>query len=158
MVDICLPVVLSENSLSSTCLGHTTPTDRHDGCDACGGNNHDGHDVCSEWQRNRSRQSRFPNLRAGNTKKRSKVLTRKPRSFTPTEVVIVYEPGEPSRYSDWLADSVQTGSGAHPTSYPTGAGGKATGREADHSPPANAEIMNEETIHPLPHKSSQSGD
>jgi hypothetical protein len=41
---------------------------------------------------------------------------------------------------------VQTGSGAHPASYPMGAGGpfpgaKARpGRDADHSPPSSAEV------------------
>jgi hypothetical protein len=44
---------------------------------------------------------------------------------------------------------VQTGSGAHPASYPmvTGGpfpGGKARpGRDADHSPPSSAEVENE---------------
>jgi hypothetical protein len=44
---------------------------------------------------------------------------------------------------------VQTGSGAHPTSCPmsTGGplpGGKALpGRDADHSPPSSAEVVNE---------------
>jgi hypothetical protein len=44
---------------------------------------------------------------------------------------------------------VQTGSGAHPASYPmdTGGflpGGKARpGRDADHSPPSSAEVRNE---------------
>jgi hypothetical protein len=42
---------------------------------------------------------------------------------------------------------VQTSSGAHPASYPTGTrgsfpGGKAVGREADHSPPSSAEVKN----------------
>jgi hypothetical protein len=41
--------------------------------------------------------------------------------------------------------SVQTGSGAHPTSYSMGTGGsflggKAAGREADHSPPSSAQV------------------
>jgi hypothetical protein len=40
---------------------------------------------------------------------------------------------------------VQTGSGAHPTSYPMGNGGSfpgvmRLGREADYSPPSNAEV------------------
>jgi hypothetical protein len=40
---------------------------------------------------------------------------------------------------------VQTGSGAHPTSYPMGTGGpfpevKRQGHEADHSPPTSAEV------------------
>jgi hypothetical protein len=39
---------------------------------------------------------------------------------------------------------VQTGSGAHPASYPVGAGGKARpGRDADHSPPSSAEVRYE---------------
>jgi hypothetical protein len=39
---------------------------------------------------------------------------------------------------------VQTGSGAHPASCPMGTGGKAqTGRDADHSPPSSAEVVNE---------------
>jgi len=36
---------------------------------------------------------------------------------------------------------VQTGSGAHPASYPMGAGVNRSGREADHSPPANIEVV-----------------
>jgi hypothetical protein len=44
---------------------------------------------------------------------------------------------------------VQTGSGAHPASSPMGTGGtfpggKARrGRDADHSPPSSAEVVNE---------------
>jgi hypothetical protein len=44
---------------------------------------------------------------------------------------------------------VQTGSGAHPASSPTGTrgpfpGGKARpGRDTDHSPPSSAEVVNE---------------
>jgi hypothetical protein len=43
---------------------------------------------------------------------------------------------------------VQTGSAAHPASYPMGIGGsfpevKQTGREADHSPPSSAEVKKE---------------
>jgi hypothetical protein len=44
---------------------------------------------------------------------------------------------------------VQTGSGAHPASYPKGTGGpfpggKAwPGRDADHSPPSSAGVKNE---------------
>jgi hypothetical protein len=44
---------------------------------------------------------------------------------------------------------VQTGSGAHPASYPLGTGGpfprsKAwPGRDTDHSPPSSAEVKNE---------------
>jgi hypothetical protein len=45
-----------------------------------------------------------------------------------------------------LFQIVQTGSGVHPTSYPMGTGGaispgvKQSEREADHSPPAGAEV------------------
>jgi hypothetical protein len=35
---------------------------------------------------------------------------------------------------------VQTGSGAHPASYPMGNEGKAAGREADHWPPSSAMV------------------
>jgi hypothetical protein len=39
---------------------------------------------------------------------------------------------------------VQTGSGAHPASCTVGNGGKARpGRDADHSPPSSAMIVNE---------------
>jgi hypothetical protein len=44
---------------------------------------------------------------------------------------------------------VQTGSGAHPASYPMGTGGSfpggkaRSGRDADHSPPSSAEVKNE---------------
>jgi hypothetical protein len=38
---------------------------------------------------------------------------------------------------------VQAGSGAHPDSCTMGSGGKARpGRDADHSPPSSAEVMN----------------
>jgi hypothetical protein len=43
----------------------------------------------------------------------------------------------------------QTGSGAHPASYPMGTGGSfpggkaRPGRDADHSPPYSAEVKNE---------------
>jgi hypothetical protein len=53
---------------------------------------------------------------------------------------------------------VQTGSGAHPASYPVGTGGpfpggKARpGRDADHSPPSSAEVKNEQELYLLlPH-------
>jgi hypothetical protein len=44
-----------------------------------------------------------------------------------------------------LLHVVQTGSGAHPASYPMGTGGfssgvKLPGREVDHSPPTSAEV------------------
>jgi hypothetical protein len=44
-----------------------------------------------------------------------------------------------------LLHVVQTGSGVHPTSYPMGTGSsfprdKVAGGEADHSPPASAEV------------------
>jgi hypothetical protein len=44
---------------------------------------------------------------------------------------------------------VQTGSGAHPASCPVGTGGPFSGgkarpgRDADHSPPSSAEVVNE---------------
>jgi hypothetical protein len=39
---------------------------------------------------------------------------------------------------------VQTGSGAHPASCKMGTGDKARpGRDADHSPPSSAEVVNE---------------
>jgi hypothetical protein len=44
---------------------------------------------------------------------------------------------------------VQTGSGAHPASYPMGTGGSfpgskaRPGRDADHSPPSSAEVKYE---------------
>jgi hypothetical protein len=44
---------------------------------------------------------------------------------------------------------VQTGSGAHPASYPMGTGGSfpggkaRPGRDTDHSPPSSAEVKNE---------------
>jgi hypothetical protein len=46
-----------------------------------------------------------------------------------------------------LLHRVQTGSGAHPASYPTGTEGsfrgvRRTGREADQSPPSSAEVKN----------------
>jgi len=48
----------------------------------------------------------------------------------------------------FLLHRVQTGSGAHSAAYPTGTegsfpGGKAVGREADHSAPSSAEVKNE---------------
>jgi hypothetical protein len=54
-----------------------------------------------------------------------------------------------------LLRSVQTESGAHPASYPMGTGSfspglKRTEREADHSPPSDAEIKNGGIILPLP--------
>jgi hypothetical protein len=39
---------------------------------------------------------------------------------------------------------ISTGSGAHPASCTMGTGGKARpGRDADHSPPSSAEVVNE---------------
>jgi hypothetical protein len=53
---------------------------------------------------------------------------------------------------------VQTGSGAHPASYPVGTGGSfpggkaRPGRDADHSPPSSAEVKNESELYLLsPH-------
>jgi hypothetical protein len=50
---------------------------------------------------------------------------------------------------------IQTGSGAHPDSYPMGIGGsflgvKPLGHEADHSLPSSAEVKNGEAISPPP--------
>jgi hypothetical protein len=59
----------------------------------------------------------------------------------------VRSPAETKDFSSILC--VQTGSGAHPASCPMGTGGpfprgKARpGRDADHSPPSSAEVVNE---------------
>jgi hypothetical protein len=55
-----------------------------------------------------------------------------------------------------LLHSVQTGTQAHPASYPIGTGAispgvKRPGREADHSPPSSAEVNNGGAIPPPPH-------
>jgi hypothetical protein len=60
---------------------------------------------------------------------------------------------------DFSLHSIQTGSGAHPASYlmATGGsypGGKAAGREADHSASSNIEVKNRGAVPPLPHVSS----
>jgi hypothetical protein len=58
---------------------------------------------------------------------------------------------------------VQTDSGVHPTSYPMGTGGsflggiKLLGREADHSPPSNAEVRKGGAVPPLYHIFSRPG-
>jgi hypothetical protein len=50
---------------------------------------------------------------------------------------------------------VQNGSGAHPASCPMGTGGSfpggkaRPGRDADHSPPSSAEVMNEQALYLL---------
>jgi hypothetical protein len=50
---------------------------------------------------------------------------------------------------------VQTGSEAHPASYPMGTGGPfpgakgRPGRDADHSPPSSAEVKNEQELYIL---------
>jgi hypothetical protein len=61
-----------------------------------------------------------------------------------------------------LLHSIQTDSGAQPASSPMGTGGcfpggKAAGREADHSPPFSAEVKNGGAIPPLPHVFSWRG-
>jgi hypothetical protein len=58
-----------------------------------------------------------------------------------------------------LLHTVQTESGAHPASCPMDSGlsfpgGKATGREANHSPPSSVDVKNYVAIPPLPHVSS----
>jgi hypothetical protein len=67
-------------------------------------------------------------------------------------------PAEKREFS--LLHGVQTGSGAHPATYPTGAwssipGGKRPGPEADRSPPSIAQVKNGGAIPPLPHMSSR---
>jgi hypothetical protein len=44
--------------------------------------------------------------------------------------------------SFFLRHRLQTGSGAHPISYPIGTGDKAAGSEADYSTPSSAEVKN----------------
>jgi hypothetical protein len=62
-------------------------------------------------------------------------------------VIEVRSPTEAEDFSS--SPCVQTGSGAHPASYPMGTGGSfpggkaRPGRDADHSPPSSAEIKNE---------------
>jgi hypothetical protein len=56
--------------------------------------------------------------------------------------------------------SLQTGSGAHPASYPLDTGGsfpggvERQGREADHSPTSSTEVKNNGAISSLPHTSA----
>jgi hypothetical protein len=50
-----------------------------------------------------------------------------------------------------LLHSLQTGSGIHSASYPTGIRGSFSGGEADHVPPSNAEVKNSGAIPTLPH-------
>ena len=62
-------------------------------------------------------------------------------------------PAPARKYS--VLHSVHTGSGAHPTSCPMGAGSvsqgvKRPGREADRSHPSSAEVKNGGAIPPLP--------
>jgi hypothetical protein len=54
-----------------------------------------------------------------------------------------------------LLHSIQTGSRAHPASYPMGVGNFSPGvkrpdRDTNHSPPSSAEVKNGGTIPPLP--------
>jgi hypothetical protein len=61
-----------------------------------------------------------------------------------------------------LLSIIRTDSGTHPASYRMGTGnsfpgGKAVGRERDHSPPPSAEAKNGGVIPPLPHTSSWRG-
>jgi hypothetical protein len=49
-----------------------------------------------------------------------------------------------------VSHNVQTGSGAHPASYPVGTIGSFPGRAVDHSPSYSAEIKNGGAIPPLP--------
>jgi hypothetical protein len=57
---------------------------------------------------------------------------------------------------------IQTGSGAHPASYPKLQGGSVLGvnrprSEANHLPPSSAEVKNSGAIPPHPHTSSKRG-
>jgi hypothetical protein len=62
-------------------------------------------------------------------------------------VIQVRSPAEAENFSSSLC--VQTGSGSHPTSCTMGTGGPflgsktPPGRDADHSPPSSAEVVNE---------------
>jgi hypothetical protein len=58
-----------------------------------------------------------------------------------------------------LRHRVQTGSGAHPASYPMGTGGSFPGgKAAEHSPPSSAEVKKcVELIPPFPNTSSWRG-
>jgi hypothetical protein len=57
----------------------------------------------------------------------------------------------------FLLHSIQTGPGAHPASYPMGAGGsflgKQPGCEADILPPSSVDVKNSGAIPPLPYTS-----
>jgi hypothetical protein len=62
----------------------------------------------------------------------------------------VIEVRSPTRAEDFSSSPCfQTGSGAHPASYPIGTGGPfpggnvRLGRDADHSPPSSAEVKYE---------------
>jgi hypothetical protein len=65
----------------------------------------------------------------------------------------------PGRCKFFTLHSVQTGSGANPTSCPMGIGDYFPGvqrplRVTDHSPPSNAEVKNVGPVPLLPHTSS----
>jgi hypothetical protein len=100
-----------------------------------------------------------------------------PTAHIYTALQPLYEPKQLSRYSDkqragrpgidsWqgqeslpILHSVQTGSGAHPGSYPMGTGSLFPGvkrlkRETHHLPPSSAEVKNGGAITTLPHTSS----
>jgi hypothetical protein len=63
-------------------------------------------------------------------------------SLTTDRTIGVRSPTGAENFSS--SPCVQTGSGAHPASYPMGTGGKARpGRNADHSPPSSAVVTNE---------------
>jgi hypothetical protein len=69
-------------------------------------------------------------------------------------------PGRGERFC--LIHRVQTGSGAHPASYPMGIedsfpGVNRLGREADHPHPSSAEVKNGGAISPLPRMASRHG-
>jgi hypothetical protein len=74
------------------------------------------------------------------------------RRYSSVGIAIEYGPDDrrvgfrvPVGWRTFLLHVVQTGSGAYPASYPVGStgsfpGGKTAGGEADHSPPATAEV------------------
>jgi hypothetical protein len=72
---------------------------------------------------------------------------------------LLKSPGRVKRQEFSCLLVVQTGSVVRPASYPMGTGAlspevKRPGREADHSPPASAEVKKMWFLHPLPHTPS----
>jgi hypothetical protein len=65
---------------------------------------------------------------------------------------VVRVPAEAGNFS--LHHRVQTGSGAHPASYPLVTRGSFPGGEADHSPPSSVEVKNAWSYTSTPHHTS----